>query len=363
MAKSPVTLRIIALTFALLSAKVGTVYADVIDIKSDAPSSYVVKKGDTLWDISNIFLDKPWLWPELWRNNVQIENPHLIYPGDTLQLRYENGQVVIELVRDPERDKGSVVLTPVSRVVQKLNPISVLPWSSIAPFIANDSLIDAEQYKMLPTLLGDNLGTTRFVEKDYVLTHELSDPDADYQVVRKIGEVVDSNGERLGVQITHLSDAKVSNSLSDNRQVVRIRHSNLESKPGDKLVPISVSSEDDLRLSPANKQVGEIVQNINGNVLIGMQDIVIVNIGSADVIPGTVFGIYHQGPDIIKSDNPEYADDKKSLLDLFSVKERIEQPAFKVGELVVVKTFEKASYAWVTKADTHLKAGEFIAKP
>lgn len=363
MAKSPVTLRIIALSLALICAKVTIVYADVINIKSDAPSSYVVKKGDTLWDISNIFLDQPWLWPELWRNNVQIENPHLIYPGDTLNLRYEDGQVVIELVRDPERDKGTVVLTPVSRVVQKLNPISVLPWASIAPFIVNDSLMDPDQYEMLPTLLGDNLGTSRFVEKDYVLTHELSDPNSDYQVVRKIGEVVDSSGEHLGLQISHLSDAKVNNSLSDNRQIVRISHSNLESKPGDKLVPIADIEEDDLRLTPANKQVGEIVQNINGNVLIGMQDIVIVNIGRADVSPGTVFGIYHQGPDIIKSDDPEYSDDKKSLLDLFSVKERVEQPAFKVGELVVVKTFDKASYAWVTKADTHLKAGEFIAKP
>lgn len=367
MANSPKTLRIIALALALFCASVGLVYADVIDIKSDAPTTYVVKKGDTLWDISNIFLDKPWLWPELWRNNVQIENPHLIYPGDTLKLRWENGQPIIELVRDPEtkaaRNKSSVVLSPERRIVNKPSPISVLPWALIAPFIENDSLMDPDEYELLPTLLGDNLGTTRFVEKDYVLTHELPDQNADYQVVRKVGLVVDSSGETLGLQLLHLSNAEVSNSLSNDRQVVHISHSNLESKQGDKLIPLTESTKEDLQLLPANKQVGEIVQNINGNSLIGAKDIVIVNLGKNDIKPGTVFGIYLQGPDILKGDESSYLENKNSIIDMFKFGEVVSQPAFKVGELIIIKTFDNASYAWVTKAETHLKGGEIIAKP
>ena len=53
------------------------------------PKQYIVKKGDTLWDISGVYLDEPWQWPDLWQMNPQIANPHLIYPGDALTLIYD----------------------------------------------------------------------------------------------------------------------------------------------------------------------------------------------------------------------------------------------------------------------------------
>jgi hypothetical protein len=343
---------------------VGISHADVVDIKSDAPVSYEVQKGDTLWDISNLFLDKPWLWPELWRNNTQIENPHLIYPGDTLVLRYENGKPVIEVVRDEEnvRDKNAIVMTPQGVVTKKLNPISTLAWDRIAPFIRNDSLMDAKTFNELPTLLGDSIGTPRFADQDYVLTRQVEDPKATYNVVRAVREVFDSEGNSLGIQLTHLSDASVSNSLSDQRHIVRLQESSLETRQGDKLVPAQNNTVDDLQLMPAQEQVGEIVENINGYSLIASQDVVIVNLGENDVAPGTVFGIYKQGPDVLTGKNTEYAEEK-SVLDVFSLSDRVAQPAYKVGELVVIRSFDNASYAWVSKTNTFLRGGEFIAKP
>lgn len=364
MVKRAAFLKTTALTIALMCTSMSSAIADVLNIRSDAPSTYVVKKGDTLWDISNIFLSKPWLWPELWRNNTQIANPHLIYPGDTLLLRYENGQAIIELVRDTQTDptKTRLVLTPQSKVINKVNPISTLPWETISAFIKNDEMMEAAQYDALPTLLGDNLGTTRFIDSDYVLAHKIADTSISYQVLRKVREVTDSNGNLLGSQIRHISYANVNNALPNQRQVVYLSTSTIEAKQGDKLTPTKDTPQTDLTLQPATDQLGEIVQNINGNALSSIQDVVIVNIGKEEVSPGTVFGIYRQGPDVISSDTPRYSA-AKSVLDVFYSGERVVQPAFKIGELVVIKSFDKASYAWITKADTHLNGGELIAKP
>ena len=50
-------------------------------INPSAPKSYTVKRGDTLWDIATMFLRDPWLWPEVWYVNPQVENPHLLRMG------------------------------------------------------------------------------------------------------------------------------------------------------------------------------------------------------------------------------------------------------------------------------------------
>ena len=61
------------------------------------PETYVVQRGDTLWDIASMFLRDPWYWPEIWQINPQVENPHLIFPGDILSLAYlDDGRPVVQ---------------------------------------------------------------------------------------------------------------------------------------------------------------------------------------------------------------------------------------------------------------------------
>ena len=69
--------------------------AETVTLNADRPDQYVVQKGDTLWDISAQFLQEPWYWPTIWDVNPQIENPHLIYPGDVVSLTFKDGQPML----------------------------------------------------------------------------------------------------------------------------------------------------------------------------------------------------------------------------------------------------------------------------
>ena len=82
------------------------------ELAANAPDSYTVKTGDTLWDISKLFLKSPWRWPELWGMNLdQIRNPHLIYPGQVLHLDKTGGRAKLRVGASMNSD-GTLRLSP-----------------------------------------------------------------------------------------------------------------------------------------------------------------------------------------------------------------------------------------------------------
>ena len=85
------TKKLLGMVLAALLTTGSLIAADVV-LNPDHPDRYVVVKGDTLWDISGRFLRDPWMWPEVWYVNPQVANPHLIYPGDILNLVYVDGK-------------------------------------------------------------------------------------------------------------------------------------------------------------------------------------------------------------------------------------------------------------------------------
>ena len=115
-------------TLALVSATLLglATYAVAADLTSDHPDTYVVRKGDTLWNISARFLKQPWLWPEIWQANPQLHNPHQIYPGDVLNLVYRNGQPRIEMSRSMETGPAidTIPLADVEDFLKKLRVVA-----------------------------------------------------------------------------------------------------------------------------------------------------------------------------------------------------------------------------------------------
>src|SRR3569833_1304488 len=122
---------------------------DASIINPRAPKSYVVKRGDTLWGISSMFLRDPWLWPEVWYINPQVANPHLIYPGDTLALAYgADGRPIIRLEQG-----GAARLDPRLRSDPLNGAIPTIPYASIAAFLSRPSILTSDEVKHSPYVL------------------------------------------------------------------------------------------------------------------------------------------------------------------------------------------------------------------
>ena len=118
-------------------------------IRPDAPMNYTVKRGDTLWDISAVFLKDPWFWPEIWQINPQVENPHLIYPGDVLSLAYgADGDAHVSISQ-----YSGARLSPRLRSEQLDGPIDTIPFSAIAAFLSKPSVLTREQALRAPHIL------------------------------------------------------------------------------------------------------------------------------------------------------------------------------------------------------------------
>ncbi len=330
-----------------------------VTLKNDAPETYTVKKNDTLWDIASLYLDKPWLWPELWRNNTQIVNPHLIYPGDVLRIRMVDGKPVMEVVRDKKR----MTLSPEMIKENKPSPIGMLPWSAIAIYVNQNEIISEDDYDMLPYLLGNQSASLNFVTDDVVLSRRYGRPDDQYRVVRKQSTIRDTEGEVLGIQIHHVADATMLEESAGSQWLVKVDDSNFEARRGDRLFSGEFTDAQDMVLQAATEQRGHVIGNLHQHNLLGKHDVVIVDLGSSDVAPGTVMGLYAQGPDIIDGEKPRYANESNVVRSVFNDGSTVQQPALKVGEVIIFKTFDKASYGIITRTNGVVKNGFIVAKP
>lgn len=335
----------------------------IATIKETAPEQYVVKKGDTLWRIAGMYLDKAWNWPLLWQKNSQIENPHLIYPGDKIVLiRDVSGQASLQLVRN---QKKQVTLSP--KAVRQLKvgePIPTLPWSVIETHVKNDLIMEQSTYDAQPYLLGDQDGAVRFAQTDLVLGKKGGFKTNDYHIVREHSEIVDLEGNILGFLVKSIATARRIPTDLEDEILVKIVTANLEIKPGDRLLPRTTEEENKMvQLVSAKKQTGNIISSLQDRALMGKYDTVIINIGTLDVKPGTIMGIYLQGPDIIDNLPLRYDEESTASGTLFGDDNRIKQPALKVGELVVFKSFEKVSYALITISTSVIRKGAVVARP
>lgn len=170
----------------------GAAIAQEVSIREDSPDEYIVVEGDTLWDISGRFLDQPWQWPAIWHANQQIENPHLIYPGDRLSLVYIDGQPRLMV----DRGRPTVRLSPDTRVVTR-QPVPPIPHSAIAGLVRTIRHVGSqEELDELPYVVANQERRRQAITETNTYVRNLDGEVGQFYAVMRLGNIYyRKNGE------------------------------------------------------------------------------------------------------------------------------------------------------------------------
>jgi hypothetical protein len=178
------------------------------------PETYVVQRGDTLWDIASMFLRDPWYWPEIWQINPQVANPHLIFPGDILSLAYlDDGRPVIQLERGPQVAAGGggfERLSPRVRSEPLEEAIATIPFETIAAFLSRPRVIDRDAIDDLPYIVAHREGLMGSSGRDVYVRGINEAVGTVFNVVERGQELVDPDtNDVLGYQGIYVGQGRI----------------------------------------------------------------------------------------------------------------------------------------------------------
>ncbi|AWB66454.1 LysM domain-containing protein [Saccharobesus litoralis] len=361
-------LQIIALTFCVL----GAALADRLTIKDDAPSQYIVKKGDTLWDISALYLNSPWRWPELWGQNPQIDNPHLIYPGDILRLVYDaDGNPRLFIANS---GKDIIKVSPSKRTtIKRYQPVATLPLSVITPYLSYERILVGEEFDRAPMLIGGDTNSKRKVSGDLVYVQGTMDKDQMYGVysIKRQYEV----DEQAYYELNLAGTARVVNLAKDedNKPLhsVKILTSRFDIAQGFRLVPLLTDKS-----LPANYTLTQPREGIQANVIgssldiseFGKLDVIVLDAGKSQGLEtGNVLSIYAKSPTVmLQKGTPVYEEDASQftkIINFFKSAVTFEGQQEDVGKVVVFKVYDDVSYALITEAKRAVRKHDSVGMP
>jgi hypothetical protein len=319
--------------------------SEPVPLADNHPDEYVVQVGDTLWDIASTFLKDPWFWPEIWHINTQIENPHLIYPGDVLALVYIDGQPRITNVR-----ASTYRLSPQARVSPISQAVTSIPFESVSAFLSSGAVLEKRESDRLPYLLetrGDHLiaAAGNIV---YVRGLDGAQLGSRYNVVEVGGPLIDPDDNKLiGYQGKFIGEGTLRR--TGDPATVALTDTNQEAVPGDRLIPESV----DIPLNfypraPSSPIDGRIISVVGGVTQIGQYQVVVLNRGSRDGLSvGDVLTVFQTG---------------ETVKDRFGGG-KVRLPDEEAGTLMVFKVYDRIGYGLVMEATQAIHIHDTVRNP
>jgi LysM repeat protein len=337
------------------------------ELVENAPDSHTVQRGDTLWDISKLFLKSPWRWPELWGMNLdQIRNPHLIYPGQHLVLVKANGRATLRLA-----DAGAQGVPPTNTV--KLSPrvrsqvlasgaIASIPLNLIGPFLNEAVVLNTDELASAPRIVATQEGRVMVSQGETAYVRGPIKGEPELQVFRSARPLTDpSTSEVLGFEGVYVGTASFRQPAEERVQAdkttltvpasVVMTSVRQEAGVGDRLVAMAPRDFDAyMPHAPATPLRGQIVSVYGDALNAGQNQIVALNRGAKDGVErGHVLGLLRDGA--LKVDA---TDDKRPTIKL---------PDEPVGMIFVFRVFDRVSYALILRATEPVRRGDRFTPP
>ena len=345
-----------------------------VPLAADAPQQYVVRKGDTLWDIAGVFLRDPWYWPEIWYVNPEIQNPHLIYPGDVLNLVYVDGKPRVTV-----GSAGATRLSPQVRTSPLDGAVRAIPYDMLMDFVGHPTLIARDQLRRVPYVVGMRnrhiVGSTA----NEVYAAGLGEPPAGarYTIVNIGDELVDpDDGNLLGYignwagtgEVIQSTGAVVPGAKSiwrmrreEELAHLRVLETGREILQGDKLFPAEVDFGDDfVPSSPGNPDIlGQVIAIVDGVHVAGRYQVVAINRGKRHgLAPGNALGVFYRGEQV-----RDRFDRGNAWMNYTANYRRVRLPDERSATVMLFQVHDRMSYALVMESTQVIRRGDFIASP
>jgi len=336
------------------------------ELAPDAPDSHTVKAGDTLWDISKLFLKSPWRWPELWgMNREQIRNPHLIYPGQVLLLVKTDGHARLQLAQGVSGNTGgeAVKLRPQMRIAATdSGAITAIPLHLIQPFLTDAVVFETDQLAQAPRVVAAQEGHVLLGKGDIAYARGDFGGARDFRIFRTARTLVDpTTKEILGYEAPYVGTAELVRMGEDRTTAdgkteivpatIRIQLAKQEVGVGDRLAPSPQRNLDRYVPHAPDKPLAGQIAAIYGDALnAGQNQIVALNRGKRDGVErGHVLALWRDGATVM-----DKTQDRAQPIKL---------PDERHGVLFVFEVYERVSYALIISVQEPVKSGDRFTEP
>lgn len=364
--------KMLALVLLLQLSAFAVFAADQVQIREDAPSRYQVLEGDTLWDISGRFLEDPWLWPEVWALNPQIENPHLIYPGDIIELEYTADGPLLTLRRGgdgaPNADGlRTVRLSPQVRRQALGSSIPAIPADEINAMLSRNIVVPVSVLNAAPYLLDNRSGKLFTSDNDVVFAKGNWNADIlRYDIVRPGREYTDPDtGAVIGTEGILVGSATIIDRDDDNA-TLSVNQMLREARTGDRFVPsISTRIESTYFPEPPAIAINASILDIgSGRSLGSVYDTILINKGSRDRLQvGDLLGL--QKPDIVVEDEQgEATIGERFKRALGFSREHVETFDGEIyASVLIYRVFDNASFGIILSSNQMVRLEDKVITP